>query len=282
LPNVTSVLTPGVYLDIPTVLAEIRQTDLSTKRVAIDPHAWVITEHDIESEMKSGLRNLIGSTGSGTGAAVARRVLRSDSGTFAKDIPELKPYIRETAELLARAMKSGQRVVVEGTQGFGLSILHSRTHPYCTSRDTTAASFISEAGLSPIDVDEIVLVIRSFPIRVAGTSGPLSDEIDWATITAESGYPNQVIEYTSVTQKVRRVARFNSEIVKRAIDHNRPTSIVLNHLDYIDARSTAANPTRRASNFVMALESAIGAPISFLGFSPSSLTRRESWNQRTA
>lgn len=282
LPTVTSVLTPGTYLKVSTLLEEIRLAGLSPERVAIDPFAWVITEPDIQSEISSGLGDTIGSTGSGTGAALARRILRSDSGTFAKDVPELEPYIRETTELLVRAMNARQRVVVEGTQGFGLSILHSRTHPYCTSRDTTAAAFISEAGLSPMDVDEIVLVIRSFPIRVAGQSGPLSDEIDWATVTAESNYPSQVIEYTSVTRKVRRVARFDADIVKRAIDHNRPTSIVLNHLDYVDAKCSEANPSRRASNFVMAVEGAIGASISFLGFSPSSLGPRESWNLRSA
>jgi len=63
-------------------------------------------------------------------------------------------------------------VIIEGTQGFGLSLLHAADYPYVTSRDTTAAAFVSEAGLSPLDVDDIVLVLRAFPIRVGGNSGP--------------------------------------------------------------------------------------------------------------
>src|SRR2546423_426787 len=98
LPTVMSVLPPGNYLDVHTLLAEIRQTGSQPERIAIDPYAWVINESDIQAEMKGSLRSAIGSTGSGTGAAVARRISRSDSGTFAKDIPELQPYIRETTQ----------------------------------------------------------------------------------------------------------------------------------------------------------------------------------------
>ena len=84
-------------------------------------------------------------------------------------------------------LEAGQRIIIEGTQGFGLSLLHSKYYPFVTSRDTTAAAFVSEAGLSPLDVDDIVLVLRAFPIRVGGNSGPLPNEIDWDTVTSESG-----------------------------------------------------------------------------------------------
>ena len=71
-------------------------------------------------------------------------------------------------------MDSGKKVLVEGTQGSGLSVYHSTFYPKATSRDTNAAGFISEVGLSPRLVSEIVLVFRTFPIRVAGVqAGPL-------------------------------------------------------------------------------------------------------------
>ncbi len=79
------------------------------------------------------------------------------------------------------------RVIVEETQGFGSSPLNARHFPYVTSRDTTASAFLSETGLSPLDVDDVSLVIRSFPIRVEGNSGPLKDEINWATVSKELG-----------------------------------------------------------------------------------------------
>jgi adenylosuccinate synthase len=273
LPDVVSVVPPGSYLDVPTLLNELSYSKTEPDRIAIDPNAWVVKDEDVRFESESGLSNRIGSTGSGTGAAVARRILRTGRGTFARDVYELKPYLRDTAELLYRAVRSDERVVVEGTQGFGLSLLHSNSYPYCTSRDTGAASFVAEAGLSPIDVDEIVLVIRTFPIRVAGASGPLVNEVDWNTITAESGYRHPIVEFTSVTKKLRRVARFDSAVVKRAIAHNRPTCIALNHIDYVDATCAIQQRlTQRALEFVRRTEVSIDAAISLIGYGPAWLT----------
>ncbi len=276
LPDVVSVIPPGSYLDVSILLSELRHVSEDPRRVVVDPQAWVVEQGDIESESRGGLSKAIGSTGSGTGAALVRRILRSSKGTFAKDVPQLRPYIRDTAELLANALHHGQRAIVEGTQGFGLSLLHSNLYPYCTSRDTGAASFVSEAGLSPIDVDEIILVIRTFPIRVAGASGPLHNEIDWETVTAESGYQHPLVEYTSVTHRIRRVARFDPDVVTRAIAHNRPTYIALNHLDYVDATcARQGRLTPRALDFVRQTEQLIGTRISLLGYGPASLTWRD-------
>ncbi len=276
LPDVVSVIPPGSYLHIDTLLGEIRQVGLPSERLAIDPHAWIISSLDEKAEADGGLKGAIGSTGAGVGASLLRRIGRAGPSTFAKDIPELMPFLKDTGEILGLALKNRQRVLVEGTQGFGLSVLHSPHYPYCTSRDTTASAFVSEAGLSPMDVDEVVLVLRTFPIRVGGASGPLPNEIDWATVTAESGYPRNLIEFTSVTKRVRRVARFDPEIVRRAILHNRPTCIALNHLDYVDAQCTKGNRlTQRSREFVQKTESLIGSRISLLGFDRDSLAWRD-------
>jgi adenylosuccinate synthase len=137
------------------------------------------------NETRSSLIDRIGSTGSGTGATVAARISRKTSLLFAKDIPELNPFTAYVPEILRNALDHQERIIIEGTQGFGLSLFHARQYPYTTSRDTTAAAFLAETGLSPFDVDDVVLTIRAFPIRVAGNSGPLLDEIDWKTVTVE-------------------------------------------------------------------------------------------------
>ena len=145
--------------------------------------------------------------------------------------------------------------------------MHSEYYPYVTSRDTTAAGFLCETGLSPFDVQDIVLVIRAFPIRVTGNSGPLPNEIDWATVTEECGASSDIIEYTSVTKLVRRVARFDADIVKKAITVNSPNIIVLNHVDYID-NEMKMNPyhlTSKAENFVNDIQTIIGREIDYIG-----------------
>jgi hypothetical protein len=132
----------------------------------------------------------------------------------------------------------GKKVLVEGTQGFGLSLYHSDSYPKATSRDTTAAAFLSEVGLSPLLVTEIVLVLRTFPIRVAGEqAGPMKDEITWEILQIESSYPHPIHEMTTVSNRLRRVGRFDWELAEKAVTMNRPTQLAINGLDYIDARN---------------------------------------------
>lgn len=274
LPNVTCVLGAGSYIDVGILHDEIKRTGLSLDRLFIHPNAVIITENDVSSENKGSLRNSIGSTLSGTGAAVLSRISRDGSAKLAKYDDRLKPFIRPVMPVMRDVLSDGGRIIIEGTQGFGLSVLHTPYYPYATSRDTSAAAFVSEAGLSPMDVDDIVLVIRAFPIRVAGNSGNLPNEIDWEIITTESNNPGEIIEYTSVTKTIRRVARFDPEIVNAAIMTNQPTRIVLNHLDYIDAKCAALNRlTDRTVQFVEKIESLIKHKVDYLGFGPSCIEK---------
>ena len=74
-----------------------------------------------------------------------------------------------------------------------------------TSRDTSAVSILSECGLSPFDVRNIIMVIRSFSIRVSGKSGDLPKEINWDILRDELGRNEDMTEYTSCTNRIRRV-----------------------------------------------------------------------------
>ncbi len=275
LPNVICGLAAGSYISPKILLEEIARTGLTRDRLLIDPNAVIITEDEELRERSGSLRKSIASTLSGTGAAVQRRIDRLDTAMLAKYEPSLADYVKPVGDLLRDALNADKRVVIEGTQGFGLSVLHSADYPFVTSRDTTAAAFISEVGLSPLDVDDIVMVLRAFPIRVGGNSGPLPNEIDWASVTKESGSSLPIIEHTSVTKTVRRVARFDPTIVRQAIAVNRPTRIAMNHLDYIDARCAAENElSKKVLRFLDEVETAIHVPIDYVGLGPSSLLGR--------
>lgn len=272
LPEVTCILGAGTFIDVDVLLNEIAVCHLPSARLLIDPNATVISEDDKQYEQTAGLRSSVGSTLTGTGGALLRRVGRERTVTLAKDDERLKPYIAPVKAVLRSRLAHDERVIIEGTQGYGLSLLHSADFPFATSRDTTAGTFVAEAGLSPLDVDEIVLVIRAFPIRVAGNSGPLPNEVTWSTVTKESSSPAPLEEFTSVTQVLRRVARFDCRVVRDAVMVNRPTQIVLNHLDYIDASTTTSKViTPPICNFLSNVEAEIDAKIDFLGIDPYSL-----------
>ena len=271
LPEGLCVLGPGSYIDVGVLLAEIVTTALPPERLLIDEKAMLVTREDRVKEQAEELGTRIGSTLSGTGAAVQRRIARRFETQRAGDVAELRPYIGDSSLQLRDLLARGERVVVEGTQGFGLSLLHSPFYPHVTSRDTSAAGAVAEAGLSPIDVDEVALVIRSSPIRVAGDSGPLPDEVSWESIALECGTDEDVSEFTSVTGRLRRVAHFNPEIVQRAIAVNQPTLIVLNHLDHIDARCREAGLTSRARAFIGTVSEQIDANVDLAGVGPTAI-----------
>jgi adenylosuccinate synthase len=281
LPDIHCILPAGSYVRLDVLLREIEVAHLSPDRLSIDPNAIVITDRQVAEENASNLYATIGSTLTGTGAAVKARIERSSGVTLAQQDEALQRYVRPTTPFLRSVLQRNERVVIEGTQGFGLSVLHSMHYPFVTSRDTTAAGFVSEAGLSPLDVDDIVLVLRAFPIRVSGNSGPMFKEISWSEVTSESGSPTQLTEYTSVTRRLRRVARFDSEMVRRAVLYQRPTRIVLNHVDHVDAECARFGVlTAKALTFVHKVESDIGGKISFVGWGPADLSSLASSTQR--
>lgn len=270
LPDVVSVLGAGSYLNVEILLEEIRIANLPSERVVVDENAVLVTENEILKEQQSNLQAVIGSTLSGTGAALVNRITRTSDVRFARDDIRLRPYVKSAVQFLRAGLAHHERIILEGTQGFGLSVLHSRDYPFVTSRDTTAAAFLSEAGLTPLDVDEIVLVLRAFPIRVGGNSGYLPNEINWDLVTKESGSATSVVEYTSVTKRLRRIGKFDPEMVRKAILINQPTIIVLNHLDHVDigCRETG-ELTNRVEEFVLEVESNIGRKIDYVGFGPA-------------
>lgn len=278
-PDIQLVLPPGSYVEPHLLQLEVEAHDVRPERLAIDPDASVITAADRKAEDAAGLPGRIGSTGSGTGAAVARRIARDGTSLRARDVPALRPYLRPTAELLRVLLDRGERVLIEGTQGFGLSLLHGGHGDHATSRDTTAAGFVSETGLSPLDVDEIVVVLRALPIRVAGNSGPLPQETDWDSVARQAGQPG-LHERTTVTRKLRRVAHFDADVVLRALRANRPTTVVLNHVDYLgDLTGTGPEGWAHADAALERIESEIGRRVDLLGTAPHALVTPEVWQE---
>jgi adenylosuccinate synthase len=186
----------------------------------------------------------------------------------------LKPYLVDVSAEINEGVDRGKKVLIEGTQGFGLSLYHSPAYPKTTSRDTSAAGCISECGISPMLVTNVVLVMRTYPIRVAGQqAGPMFEEIDWETVQLESGYPHKIAEFTTVTGKLRRVGRFDYELAKRAVMVNRPTALALNFLDYVSAENTSVRSagclTESAQWMMSRIQNELKVPIAYGGVGPT-------------
>lgn len=248
------------------------------QRVLIDTHTGVLdpSHHAAEGGVEGELHQRIGSTGEGVGAARAARMARNPAGyQFAKDFGhfQLSPSCNlasclrdNTPEFLNQSAQDGSRILLEGTQGSALSLIHG-PWPFVTSADTNASQMAADVGMGPRRINKVVLVMRTFPIRVAGNSGPLNDELTWEQLSAELGVA--VTERTTVTKKIRRVGRWDWDLAQRGVTLNNPTSVALMFIDYIcpgDAGKTKMDDLSSESiDFINSVEDNLGVSVSMVG-----------------
>lgn len=283
---------PGAVINPETLLKEIRDCEVEPARLTIDENAVLISGEDVEWEERK-LKSGIGSTAKGVGKAAARRITdryRDEHVCkLAKDLhsvcPELHQYVGSSAEKLERAYSRGDRILLEGTQGTGLSLFHG-TYPSVTSRDTTVAGCLSEAGIAPRRVRRVVLVCRTYPIRVAGNSGSLSRETSWDVIAERSGIPETELlahERGSRSGTLRRVGEFEWTMLRKACHLNAPTDIALTFADYLSVKNRDVvrfeDLTRETIEFVGEVEVVSGVPCSLIAntFDYKCVIDRRNW-----
>ena len=279
-------LGPGAVLDVDDLLKEIAQSDVDASRLSIDPQAMIIERADKDNE--GALRQRIGSTASGAGEATARRVLRGEDVRLARDVPDLEPYIRPASDILEQAYASGARIMLEGTQGSGLSLYHG-WYPHVTSRDTNVAGCLAEAGIPPARVRRTILVVRAYPIRVAGPSGHITTELEWSEIERRANLPPGTLterELTSKTKTLRRVGEFEWDLVRKSALLNAPTDVALTFADYLAEENRQAWRFEQLSKgtlqFIDELERVTGGRVSMISvgfeqYSTRGLIDRREW-----
>ena len=113
IPHSISVLSAGSYIDLDILKKEIELTGISQKQLFIDQNAMIITKEDRENELKNNLRESIGSTASGTGESVIRRISRDKKTLLAKDIEELNLYIIVSKKFLYEQIQKKQKILIE-------------------------------------------------------------------------------------------------------------------------------------------------------------------------
>lgn len=217
-------IAPGSELDIGVLKEDIETYAKAGApldgRLYVSPEATIVHDdhHIMESSPTFGN---YGSTRKGVGAARAARVMRR--ATLASSSVELHDL-----EVTLGEPGPASRAMIEGVQGYWLGT-HAGMYPYCTSSDCRAIDFLAMSGLT-WSLASVMVVLRSFPIRIAGNSGPLDDEITWDEI----GVPP---EYTTVTKKIRRVGRWEPGGVDAAIRANcfegRLPAIAMTFMDYL-------------------------------------------------
>jgi len=254
----------GTNIHIARFLEEVEVTKVKN-RIGVDQQASIIEEkHAIQDKTSAHLKGL-GTTGWGVGPALEERVRRT--AKLAKDIAELQPYLADVTTEVNEGIDADKKVLLEGTQGFLLSLFYG-TYPYVTGRDTGAAAICSEAGVGPTRVDDVLIVYKSFITRVG--AGPLPGEI-----TMEEAKKRGWFETAAGTGRNRRSAPFDFELAKKVAKINGATQAAMTKLDCLfpDCRSAKKfdDLSKDAKQFIKEVEKRTGIPVVLIGTGPEAL-----------
>lgn len=253
------------------------------RMLLVDAEATLLETHHQGREATEGLVERTGSTGKGIGAARSERIMRQARRWG--DAPEIVEQALQIGILtkgrtdrdIRRAMHQGLDVVIEGTQGYGLG-LHAGHYPQCTSSDARAIDFLAMAGISPWDPcfgqhdPAVWVVLRTYPIRVAGNSGPMLGETSWEQLGFDP-------EHTTVTGKVRRVGQWDWDLAEQAVEANGGDNcrLALTFVDYLWPELKGATEWEQVAkvpecvSWIESIEDRLGAPVELLGTGPTTM-----------
>jgi len=172
-------ITAGSSFEVEALLKEIELIGIPRTKIGIHPRAGIITpidaayergECDLDGHFHNGGRKegtlKTGTTASGSGAVLAKKVLRHKTLKIAKDCPELQDMICIVEEEVLALLEQGKTGLFEIGQGFPLSNNYWRFAPNTTSRNVTVASALNDAFLPPSVVGNVIINTRTFPIRI--------------------------------------------------------------------------------------------------------------------
>lgn len=360
-PGSLLVIGAGALIHPPTLLREV---SMISEVLGYDVRARLVIDHnagthlDIHTERSaaSGRHHDIGATGKGCSEAIIDRIRGRNTGyKLFRELNEAAGFtFDDTAARLNRAVDAGAKVLLEATQGTLLD-LYFGPYPYTTHKPTGPAVWMAECGLSPALPTDIVMVVRTYPIRVAGNSGPMPDEINWVevakyindrrrdydlspiaivacravcefeaavrTVVAQNPLmapegsdgldqhrwtPAQRVEFkhglseinkmaleslpdatvaelsklfelTTVTKKLRRVARLNHAELRRAAVLVRPHRVALTFMNYefpehwgVEDDGARHMLTDEMSRYINGVEASCGAPVTMTSWGPES------------
>lgn len=345
-PETTLVIGAGALVDPIILRREIEMVNEATgedvrDRLLVDHRAYIHERWHARESANANRHQLIGATGKGCSQVLISRLqLRGQQDHRICELQHILDlgdiHLEDTEAYLNDQYDKGAKIQLEGTQGQLLDLVLG-PYPYTTHKQTGPAQWMLEAGLSPALPTDIVMVVRTFPIRVAGNSGPLSNEISWVELARElnghrdrAGLPPiveewalsefeatvarlsqlfeipegsngndqhtwsegdrvtykgalsdlyakalsevpdatrqelaKLFEMTTVTKKLRRIARQDPAVLRKSARQIRPHRVVLTFLNYLyPERWCTDDPlTHEEDKTIGLIEEACGAPI---------------------
>jgi adenylosuccinate synthase len=182
----------------------------------------------------------------------------------AKDIEDLRAFLTDVPLEINEALDRDEFVLIEGSQGFGLSLYYG-TYPYVTSKDATASSIAADVGVGPTKIDEVVIVFKAFPTRVG--SGPFPTEMP-----QEEAEKLGIVEYGTVTGRRRRIGRWDGKFARYSAMINGATQVAITGIDKLDNECYGVKEwnklTPKAKEFIERVEDDVRVPVTLISTGP--------------
>jgi adenylosuccinate synthase len=144
----------------------------------------------------------------------------------------LEGHLDDSTWLVQAALGRGEHVLLEGAQGTLLDLDHG-SYPYVTSSNPVAGGACTGGGIGPLQVDEVMGVMKAYATRVG--SGPFPTEL---TDEIGAGIATRGKEVGTTTGRPRRVGWFDAVPLRYAVAVNSISSIMLNKLDILSGIPT--------------------------------------------
>ena len=137
--------------------------------------------------------------------------------------------IADTRLMLGEAVRGGDHILLEGSQGTLLDVDHG-TYPYVTSSNPTAGGAAVGSGLGPTAITSVLGILKAYTTRVG--SGPFPTELEdqWGEYLRKTGG-----EVGVTTGRLRRCGWFDAVIARYATRVNGITDYFLTKLDVLSS-----------------------------------------------
>jgi adenylosuccinate synthase len=150
----------------------------------------------------------------------------------ARHLEMLKEICCDVEHELSLSMARGERIMLEGSQGFLLD-MDFGTYPYVTSSNTGVHGLVAGAGVPISSVDKVVGVVKSYMTRVGCGPFPSEMEEPYQSIVRDAGK-----EYGATTGRPRRCGWMDLNALRYSATHNGVTSIAVTKLDTLSRLDT--------------------------------------------
>ena len=141
---------------------------------------------------------------------------------------KIKPMLDDISMLIKKINSEERSVLFEGAQGALLDI-DQGTYPFVTSSNCSPTGIAAGAGCGPLDVGNILGVVKAYVTRVG--EGPMPTEIydELGEYIAKTGG-----EVGATTGRPRRCGWFDAVLMKRIIQTNSISGLCLTKIDVLD------------------------------------------------